>query len=206
MRLIGEMEAVRYVGKCLGARADRRESGARAAIGAIGLGSAALGSPETAAQRFGAHADMLGPFAEPDRRTCAQLVRKQVGPVERRIGKRDELFGKGGGRSTRIARGEADKRIGIIHAATNMGRCSQFSGQVEDEDARALCLEAIEVRFERMVDQRVAGAHVEAAFVARFLITALEHDRDESVVMAVARAQFVRMMVEQPERRIGETG
>ena len=47
---------------------------------------------------------------------------------------------------------------------------------------------------------------VEAAFVARFLITALEHDRDESVVMAVARAQFVRMMVEQPERRIGETG
>src|SRR6266496_3433921 len=124
---------------------------------------------------------------------AAQLLREQIRPVNGRVRLglhfvRDQPRGGGD-----VAPGGTHDSVGISESAQQ--RAIPHTRQRDDQHFGAFTLEAVDMTFERLVDQNIAGLDAMTPRVARFGIVPGEDECRESLAMLVTWKDFVGRVV-----------
>jgi hypothetical protein len=174
-----------------GARVCRNALNAvRARHGAEARGCDAEHLAEAAAHAAAMKPVPGGPRAERKRGVLDQRARQQIGPVVRHARARPQGAADECCRVRHVALGGADDRVAIGEPAQE--RACPCARDGHHEHFGTARVEAVEVTFEGLVDQHVAGPDAMTAGIARFGVASGQHDGGEAVRMLVPREHFVR--------------
>ena len=147
-------------------------------------------------------ARLLSPILQRKRRIRPQRLGQCVWPVMRYDGARRKTFDQEVKGFDRIFLARWNDRVGVGDRADR--RALPFIGYREHQHLGARPMKAVEMAFERSVENHIAGAHTVPTGVARLVITARQNDRGECLAVAMARQGFAGCVPHSPGRGVAE--
>jgi hypothetical protein len=148
-------------------------------------------------------ARLLSPILQRKRRIRPQGLSQCVWPVIRLNGARRQTFDQSIKGFDWIPLAGASDLVGVGDRADR--RALPFIGYSEHQHLGAWPMKAVEMAFEKSVENHVAGADTVAAGIPRLVITARQNDRGECLAVAMARQGFAGCVPHSSGRGVAET-